>query len=128
VRALWSICSSDNAHIKRRAAGAGAVEALVQLVCNSCQPTQAGPQASTAAGPSSTNTPPCGSSSSSGGSGGPAPPAPAACVVCSSRGSRQQMLQLCGGCKAVHHCTAGCQRAHWLEHRRGCSGRAGQGG
>jgi hypothetical protein len=121
VRALWSICSSDSADIKLQAAGAGVVEALVQWVCNSQQPAQVEPQhASTAAGPSSIATP------ASSSSGGPVPPTPAVCVVCSSRGSRQKKLQLCGGCRAVHYCGAGCQRAHWPEHRRVCSGGAGQ--
>jgi transposase InsO family protein len=29
-------------------------------------------------------------------------------------------LQVCGGCKVARYCSAGCQRAHWVNHRLVC--------
>jgi hypothetical protein len=146
VRALWSICSSADADITQRDAGAGAVEALVQrAVYRSGQqpdihaatpvPQQATSPAAGAPAASISTAAPAPASSS----GGPAPqpasasasghgPPPAVCAVCSRHGSCQRKLRLCGGCRAVRYCGAACQQAHWLEHYRECAaGVQGQG-
>jgi hypothetical protein len=139
VRVIWSICSSDNAVIKQRADGVGAVEALVQLLaCDRRHPDDvqaAVPEAqaslsSPAAAPSSITALPASSSGApaqqhADGSGGQALP-PAVCAVCSRRGSRQHKLRLCGCCRAVHYCGAGCQQAHWPEHYKECAAAGAQ--
>ncbi|PNH00868.1 Ankyrin repeat and MYND domain-containing protein 2 [Tetrabaena socialis] len=38
------------------------------------------------------------------------------CCVCGLGGSRYR----CGGCHGMRYCAAGCQRAHWPEHKEEC--------
>ncbi|PNH01755.1 hypothetical protein TSOC_012313 [Tetrabaena socialis] len=39
------------------------------------------------------------------------------CCVCGLGGSRYR----CGGCHGMRYCAAGCQRAHWPEHKEECN-------
>jgi hypothetical protein len=100
VRAMWSICSSGSASIQEAAAGAGAVEALVQLATG--------------------HQPGGGATGTAGGS--PHAQQPAVCAMCGKRGCRHWKLRLCGACRAVRYCGERCQRLHWPEHHLECAG------
>jgi hypothetical protein len=41
--------------------------------------------------------------------------------VCSNSRCSEVGSLRCGGCQAAWYCTAGCQKAHWLEHRDACA-------
>jgi len=40
---------------------------------------------------------------------------------CASCGVQAEKLLICGQCRAVHYCSAECQRSAWKEHKKSCS-------